>query len=367
MRLRTRLILLVIATALPLAILALVASVLLIANEQDKFVSAVKDRNRAFITAVDAELKGEIETLAALSALPAFRADDLAQLHRELVSVMATQPDWITILVSTPDGTPVINTLAPYGIPLAPPLDANSVQVAARTQVPLIGGIVGGKLVNEFGVPLRYPIVRNGRTVYVLTALVRPAVFQRMIMEQNLAPGWVTGLVDANDRFIARVPSREPGTLAGSDYRRAVAEASGGWYRGLTIEGLDTFTAFKRSEYSLWTVGFAIPASAVLAGARRIAWMMGLAALACIAVAIGIAYWVGHRISHPISTLARAAPSMGEGTVTIATDSNIPEVRELATALRTASEAIQDKHRVAALERSILAESDRAKDQFIAM
>ena len=48
MRLRN-LILLVIATVLPLAVLVVLASYLLLSHEQANFVNAVKDRNRAFV------------------------------------------------------------------------------------------------------------------------------------------------------------------------------------------------------------------------------------------------------------------------------------------------------------------------------
>ncbi|HEX4926812.1 MAG TPA: hypothetical protein VFV74_02300, partial [Burkholderiales bacterium] len=68
MRLRTGLLLLVLATAVPVVAFALLASALVVKHQQDNYVTAVKDRNRAFMSAVDAELKAAIVALRALGA-----------------------------------------------------------------------------------------------------------------------------------------------------------------------------------------------------------------------------------------------------------------------------------------------------------
>jgi signal transduction histidine kinase len=92
MRLRNNLILLVIATALPLVVLAALASYLLVSHEQANFAGAVKDRNRAFMSAVDAELKGHVTSLQALTSLRSIVHDDLKAAYEDLVAVQRTQP-----------------------------------------------------------------------------------------------------------------------------------------------------------------------------------------------------------------------------------------------------------------------------------
>jgi len=148
--------------------------------------------------------------------------------------------------------------------------------------------------------------------------------------------------------------------------RPPVAASNEGWFRGPTVEGRDTFTAFARSGYSGWSVGFAIPAEVVLATAHRTAWAMSGVALLCIGLAIVAAIWVGRRISTPIGHLVAQIPTLGEGQP-IEIRTAIDEVQELAGAMRTVSAAIGERQRLSELERKVLADSDRSKDEFLAM
>jgi len=156
------------------------------------------------------------------------------------------------------------------------------------------------------------------------------------------------------------------GTLAGAAYRAQVAAANEGWYRAPTVEGMDTYTAFVRSRYSGWSSGFAIPADVVLENVQRTGSVLGGLALLCIGLAILAAVKVGRRIAAPIGRLVDQIPTLGVGPP-IEIETGIDEVRELAGAMKTVSAAISERHRLSELERTVLADSDRAKDEFLAM
>src|SRR3954467_14483206 len=101
MRLRSALILLVVATVVPLVALAVLLSTLLVRQQNENFLAAIKDRNRAFLSAVDTELKGTIEKLHALAASRNLAKGDMAAFHEDAIAVHATQPGWLNILLST--------------------------------------------------------------------------------------------------------------------------------------------------------------------------------------------------------------------------------------------------------------------------
>jgi len=316
-RLRSSLLLLVLATALPLLAFGLLASALVVKHQQDNFVTAVKDRNRAFMSAVDAELKGTIVTLQAMTAAPALKNGDLARFYRTAIDTVATQPNWLSVLLLTPEGEQLVNTMAPWGEQLyRTAQEPQSYRQLVQTLKPVVGGVNfgDGRFTSAPGIAVRVPVMRNGKLVYVLTAVVKPESFQPLIEQQRLPEGWVSGLVDADGKFIARVPAKPVGSPAGAEYRAAVKAALEGWYRGKTVEGLDTYTAHVRSELSGWSVGFAIPSEQVLGGAKRAAWLMGGGVVLSLALAMAIALWLGRRISSPIAALSSAADAIGEST-----------------------------------------------------
>jgi signal transduction histidine kinase/ActR/RegA family two-component response regulator len=366
MRLRSNLVLLVIATALPLVVLAVLASYLLLTHEQANFVTAVKDRNRAFMSAVDAEIKGHVTSLQALTSLRSIVQGDLKAVHEDLIAAQRTQPGWLDVFLNAPDGRQLVNSLVPFGGPMPSAVDPVSFSRAASTGEPVIGGITDRPLVGKPGITVRVPVVQQNEVAYVLGAVIDPAAFEALIRQQNLPQGWISGLVDADGRFVARVPPRPPGTLAGDAYRAQVAVSDEGWFRGPTVEGRDTFSAFVRSSYTGWSVGFAIPAEVVLASTERTASVLGAVALLCIGLAILGAVRVGSRISAPIGELVDQIPTLGEGRP-IEIRTGIHEVQQLATAMKTVSAAIAERHRVLELERKVLEESDHSKDEFLAM
>ena len=93
MKLRTNLLLLVLGIAIPLIAVAAVLVTLIVGSERDSSRTAATDRIRAFMSAVDAELRGTIGTVQALGASERLRARDLHAFRREALNVLASQPD----------------------------------------------------------------------------------------------------------------------------------------------------------------------------------------------------------------------------------------------------------------------------------
>jgi signal transduction histidine kinase len=369
MRLRSSLVTLVVATVVPLVLFAALVTVFLVRYERDNFIQAMVDRDRAFMSAVDAELKGNVTSLQALAAARSLAAGDLRMFHEDAAAVLRTQPDWLNVVLTTPDGHQLMNALAPRGGALrTTPAQPDTLARAATTRAPVVGNVApAGTLVKREGIPVRVPIVRDGATVYVVSAIVDPAVFQRLIESQQLPSGWVSGLVDGNGVFVARVPTRPIGSPAGRAYLERVRGASEGFYRGPTVEGIDTFTAFAASAYSGWSVGLAIPAQVVLGGATRALWLMAVGVALFLAIAIGIALWLAGRIAGPIEALASAAPTLGTGAARVGTRTTVKELQQLAWALDGASHAIRERGELLVRERDALRSADRAKQEFLAM
>jgi len=367
MTIRSHLMLLAIGAVLPVLAFAILVSIVLVLHNRTTFERAATDRARAMMTAVDAELHGSITTVRAITASPALAADNLAAFHAEARRILASQPSWLDVTLLDRSGRKIVSARDPLDIP-----DAHVFDAASATRVVTGGPLAIGNVDRPdpslpAGIPIRAPVMRDGHLAYVLTALVRPESFQDIIRAQHLPEGWISGIVDANGNFVARIPSRPAGERAGAAFRAAVLRAPEGWYRGPTIEGRDTFTAHERSQFSGWSIGLAIPSEIVDGNAWRTAWLMGIGVVASILVALAVATMLGQRIAAPIVALASAARSIGAGARGAPiVDDRVREVSAVAAALREAHVAVREREQLIEREKDALQDADRAKDEFIA-
>jgi signal transduction histidine kinase/ActR/RegA family two-component response regulator len=366
MNIRSHLLLLAAGAMLPVLAFAVMLSIVLVEQDNATVSRGALDRARAMMTGVDAVLGGAITTVNALSASSSLAAGDLATFHAETQRVLATQPTWTSVTLRGAAGEKLLDASVPYGAPMPAGRDPQSVATAMQTKQPAIGAIASGGS-GDPGVAIRVPIVRGDAVVYVLSAIVRPDSFADLIRKQRLPDGWISGIVDSTGRFVARIPFRPAGELASVPFRDAVQGAPEGWYRGLTVDGKDTYTAHIRSAFSGWAIGLAIPSEIVLAGVRKTRWFIGIGVLASIAVAAGVVALSGRRIARPISALAAVARSIGTGDARPpVVGAGVEEVTAVAAALRDADVAVRERQSLIQREKDALQAADRAKDEFIA-
>jgi hypothetical protein len=367
MTIRSRLLLLASGAVFPVLIFAVLVSVILVEEEQRTFERGAIERARAIMSAVDAGLRGSLSTLQALAASRSLAAGDLAGFRESAARLLATQPAWHNITLGLPSGEGVVDTLAPLGTPQPPIVDLSSAERVVKTQQPVVGNVARPTPDSPAVVPVRVPVLRDGAVLYILTAQVRPESFDTLIREQKLSQDWVAGLIDGNGNFVARVPPRAPGEPASPAFRAESQRTKEGWYRGLTVEGKDTFTAYQRSALANWTIGLAVPSEIVLAGATGTAWLIGLGALAAVALAFVLAVVIGNRIVRPMKTLASLARTVGDGSATIALPRDgLREIDAVGLALKQADSAMRERQRLVQREKAAVEAADRAKDEFIA-
>jgi signal transduction histidine kinase/ActR/RegA family two-component response regulator len=366
MNIRSHLLLLAAGAMLPVLAFAVLVSIVLLRQDNATVQRAALDRARAMMTGVDAVLGGEVTTVQALAASSVLASDDLPGFHAEALRVLKTQPTWTTVTLIRPSGEKVIDVARPFGAELPPVRDLKSVFDAVATRKPVIGPVSSAGESGP-GVPIRVPVIRDGDVAYVLAAVVRPGSFEELINRQRLPAGWISGIIDQNGRFVARVPPRPPGELASTSFREASQQAPEGWYRGLTVDNKDTYTAHVRSDYSGWAIGLAIPADIVLSGVRKTSLLIGIGVLVSIVLAMGIVGLSGRRIARPIVSLAEVARSIGTGGARPAVvDGGVEEVTAVAAALEDADIAVRERQSLIQREKDALQAADRSKDEFIA-
>ena len=368
MRLRTNLVYLVVGIVIPLVALATLLGLLLVKREREAFRQGAINRNRAFMTAVDAAVRGHISTLQVLASASSLQADDFEAFRRDAVRALEAQHDWQNIILTKLDGTHLINTARPGQEGVDGTADPKSLRRVVETNAPAIGDVTMRQYSGKYGIAVRVPVQQRGKLVYILSAVIDLDQFNRLIQEQQLPSQWVSGLIDASGYYIARMPYRSSAEMASPDFRNAVANSREGWYRGLTLEGRDSFTAHMTSDLTNWSIGVGIPEDEVNAGANRAAWIMAVGTLITLTLALGFSYWMGRKITLPIASLAKAARAIGQDiNPKVPSGSSIKEVRELAQAFADANEAIHERQILSEREQAALKAADRAKDEFLAM
>ena len=369
MTLRSYLVLLALATLLPVAVFAVVVGVLLVDSQRDTFRHGAQERTLAVLTALELELKRSISTLEALAVSGTLETSDLQDFRTIATSVLFTQRDWRTINLSLASGQQILNLNRPPGatLPLIP-VEDGSVARLIESQKPVIGDMVFGPTTKQWDFAVRVPIVRDGAVQYILSAVIDPGSMYDLLKTQNLPDDWIGIVLDRNGRIVARTvdPTKSVGQLASPSLREALTASLSGWYRG--AEGNAFYTSYRRSEATGWTFVMNIPVYAVEQAGRQANALLIAGLLTALALALGLAVMVGRRIAKPISSLAAATQAMGLGKpLDLPAELAVSEVRTLAAALRDAERAIGERQSLIEREKEALRAADRSKDEFIAM
>ena len=371
MRLRSHLALLTFGTLLPVALVGAVAAWLFVEHDRDNFRRATLERALALSTAVDAEIDGTIATARALGEALDVNAADYSAFRAVAQRILATQPHWSNINLALPDGQQLVNLARPAGEKLHSFAGVDdSVERIQRERKPVVNDIAFGKATQAWDVAIRVPVMRDGEIKHILSAIVRPESITALLEAQRLPPDWGAVVVDRKGNIVGRSPQGKltSGEPASHALRERLAGPPTGWFRGLTREGYDMYTAYQRSPLTGWTVAMRVPVAVVDGVAARASWIGAVTLLFALALAVALAAIISRRIEEPIVALADTAAAIGRGEhPAVPAKGSVSELAKLGAALQTASAAIADRQRLAERERETLRSMDRSKNEFIAM
>jgi signal transduction histidine kinase/ActR/RegA family two-component response regulator len=372
--LRRRLLLLAVAGMLPIALMSGVALVAIFHQQRAQAERAGLEIARAFSIAIDAELQRSFSALKVFSNATAFDTADIERFRRALARTTPTQPNWRAVIVSRPDGTPVLHT----GLgDVAPLVELESFERVLRERKPVVGHAARGPR-GGWAVPLRMPVVREGAVRFVITAAVSTESLLDLIRRQRLPEGWYVTVIDGRGIRLARWPGNEqylgtPASPSLAQWLRSTPENEGVGFTS-TSEGTTVYTAFVRIPQADWTVALGVPKSVVEAGARRSLAAYGAGILLSIVIGVLAAFLVARSINRPIARLRDAAQAVGRREAPTEPDTDLRELRDVSAALVTAS--IELAHGEAEREhllrreqaaRAAAESANRAKDEFLAM
>ncbi len=339
MKLRSHLIILVVAALLPVLIFAGVMIVVFGRQQQRFLENGLLDTARALSIAVDRELLAWSHTLETLASSEHLDSGDLRKFYSQAQRVLETRQDWDTIVLVELPKRQVLNLKRPFGSPLPDVQNSAQLTGVVETRRPVVSDLFSGQVLDRPLVGIAVPVIRAGKVRYVLMSAVSPASLSRLLLQQKLSDEWVAGVIDRNKIIIAR--TRDIEQLLGKPTGPVVAakseESQEAVWRGVIREGPEVYSALRRSELSGWTVVVGINATVLDSPMRHTLLTVIGGGFSLLLAGIVMATLFGRRIANSISSLSNAAAALGRSEMPQTSTSPIIEVSEVARAIEDAA------------------------------
>jgi signal transduction histidine kinase len=135
-----------------------------------------------------------------------------------------------------------------------------SVREAMLSGKAVIGAISHGP--NGWGIPIRAPVIRDGKVVYVLSLAIGTEALNTVLTDIKVPAGWVGTVIDREGSIVAR--NRGIHEWIGQSVSAAALKKlsrGGGIFYGHTKEGFDTIGALESLPDIGWAVIIGLPLS----------------------------------------------------------------------------------------------------------
>jgi signal transduction histidine kinase/ActR/RegA family two-component response regulator len=374
--LRTHLALVVLGAVLPSALLTGLIVRRILEENRAVLEHRLEDTARVDADALDREFNGTIRVLQTLAESPALDTGDFAGFRADAVRAVRTQPGWWAVVLLSPDGHQLVHTGLPMGEPLPGAIEPESVRQLVATRRPVVGQLTHGSRDSKLRFPIRVGVERDGRLVYVLTAMMEPeslgAVIRTHLPESE---EWTRAIVDrglliaarsrAGDQFIGRPVTPQGAELIRNPPRRP--------FPGTSLEGEALYSSLGRSAYG-WTTSVSVP-SAVLDGPVRASVVASVSGgIVLILGGLISVLFVSRRVSRDFEAARDAAAALADGRSVVSVRPRVAEAQQVQTSLQRAAQLINDhaRERDEQLQRAIAAqaqaeEANQTKDRFLAI
>ena len=337
--LRTRLLLLVVASTVPLLGFSLGSQYLQYRSAVAATGQQTLELARSMSLVVEQELQARMVALQVLALSPTLRGDDIGAFRAQSQAVIAQRFPGSNLVLLKENGQQLMNTLLPPDAPLPvrPNMEA-SLQVFATGQ-PVVSdvymGAVGPRLVVAIDVPVKRD---DGSVAYVLSTNPPLEDFAAIIHRQRPREGWVVSVYDRRGVNVPRTPSPERfvGQPAASELLAHLLTEREGIFDNVTREGIEVVAAFSHSAQFGWAVAVGVPRAELTAPALNTAIRTLTAGGILLAVSLALALLIARQITRPIAALRRLAAEGDGGLGTAST--GLREADEVVRALSAAED-----------------------------
>jgi PAS domain S-box-containing protein len=307
---------------------------------------------RLLMTDVDQELTAAIVSLEALAKSPAISAEDFAGFHRHALA-LASQRQGQHIVLMTPTGEQVVNTLVPWGESLPPSNNSDARQKVLESGRPYVSDLIVGAVSQRPTITVTVPVVRDDRVVHLLSYGLTVQRLAEIVGSTRLPLNWQAVLSDRAGRMIA-FSGRGNHLDAGATTFDPRQDESASY--GSDEDGREILSGHAMSRLTGWRLSTAVrnDLSMLPPGSWRLYAASGGVLLA---LSLMLAMYLAARVARPLRLTALAASAFGRGETMPQLPIAMREIDEVLKALRAASadRSLAEERLRAAHERMTLA------------
>jgi signal transduction histidine kinase len=260
---RRSLIALGVAAMLPTVVFAAVSVYYMLRLERERVTNATIAQSEVIMALADTQLQRHLAALDVLASSVYLENKDWGDFYWRVQRLLAVNPLWESIvLIDMQRRVEIFDMRRPLGeaVPVAEVHEANLQRMITQGEQ-LVGDIES----HEHPLVWLYVPVRiDGKLAYVISAGLKPRVFQDLLMTYG-SSGPTAAIVDADGDFVARTVgyTERVGTPATQYVRDAISRGPRGLYSGTTYEGLKNYTAYHVSPFSRWSTHLAVTSASI--------------------------------------------------------------------------------------------------------
>jgi signal transduction histidine kinase len=330
---------------LPLLLSSYVMFSRMVENSRTSTKQALLLNAKTLASLVDNEIQTHIAIASTLAYSPALKSNNLPEFWTEATNALQFVSGSSLDLADS-EGNILLTTSQPPGIPIEWKLPSAWVNATFATTGSHVGNIAEHGITNKLTVTVTTPIVLSSQKKYILSINIPPERFQKLL-SGKFNSGEVVGILDANQKFVARIPDIQHrlGTLASDGWRNAIAKSPQGWTENKVLEGDWSMTGYAPTSRG-WNVGVAQLESAfegpfqniLLSSLAATFFLAGLGLLVAVAIA--------RHSSKGMSAIAKSARDLGNGKPVVELPAPFKEAQIISRNLAAASSEL-DRRRTA--------------------
>lgn len=339
---RSSLAALVAACLLPASVVALGLLAYAYHHDKEQMLESSLTTARTISYLVDKHFSNVEATLNALSTSPSLSLGDIPAFYWQAREALLTQ-DVANLVLTDPAGGQVMNTLRPLHTVLPPNGSSIRFNDFGDTGKAVISNLFQGEVAGRPVIAVAVPVRRSGETLYGLSAGMSPQVFETMLREQRLPAQWHSALIDRNGTIVARGRDAQShvGRPASPALLAALDKSDEGTFKGVTATGIATYSAYKRSPLTGWTVVIGIPVEHMAGQLRQALSGLIFTIVGLFVAGLIMARLLGNRITGAITGLTAPAIALGEGKTVEVPPLPLLEADQVGRALVRASEMLE--------------------------